>query len=112
MKKNLLFGLALVVSIGAISQNAKQVKPTGITDKIAKRNLTANQKENTNPGKNTTGIVRPKFNGSAAKTASTIATSCMKFSGSANAFGFYQDGHECLSYNADLNALCFVHRCS
>ncbi len=112
MKKHLLFGCALFVSISAFSQNLKQVKQTGITDKLAKREFIAQPNESNSAFKNTAGIIRTNKTNLAAKTASSGATSCTKFSGSANAFGFYQDGHECLQYNADLNAISFVHRCS
>lgn len=109
MKKHLLFGFALVVSMSAFSQNAKQVTPSGITDRLAKKQLMAQPNEN---GVATPGIVRPKITGLSAKTASSSAATCTKFSGSANAFGIYQDGHEALQYNPDINAISFVHRCS
>lgn len=112
MKKHLLFGFALAVSVSAFSQTAKQVKPNGVTDRLSKKGLTAEPNEFNNSAKNTTGIVRTNKPVSAAKTSSTAAATCTKFSGSANAFGIYQDGHEALQYNADLNALSFVHRCS
>jgi hypothetical protein len=112
MKKHLLYGFVLVASMSAFSQNATKVRPNGITDRLVTKGLTAYQNETANSGKSTAGIPRPSKLNSAAKTSSTIATGCMKFSGSTNAFGGYQDGHEALQYNAELNALSFIHRCS
>lgn len=111
MNKHLLLGSALLAAISAYPQAGRQVKPTGVINKQQELRKTISE-ENAKPAATPVGPVKVKNNSSANKAASSAATSCTHFSGSANAFGFYQDGHEGLQYNADVNAVSFVHRCA
>ncbi len=109
MNKNLLLGSALLVAISVYPQAGRQ-KPTGFINKQALNQPIDETKAVNSPVKS--NLVKPMPRPLAAKTASTPATSCVHISGSANAFGGYQGGHEVLQYNADVNAISFVHRCS
>ena len=115
MNKNLLLGSALLVAISVYPQAGRQAKPTGMINK-QESYLPANQPKESNTAVNAGPVKNMTKPASAAKASGIAAlgsaTSCTKFSGSANAFGGYQGGHEVLQYNADVNAITFVHRCS
>ncbi len=111
MNKHLLFGTAVLLSMTAFPQAGKQVKPTGIVNQAAK-NVELNENLISNSVvKNTSvnSITKPL---AAAKTSSTPASSCKKFSSSYNALGVYINGQECLQYNPQVPAVTFVQRAS
>ncbi|MGZ4064654.1 MAG: hypothetical protein ACXVP0_16870, partial [Bacteroidia bacterium] len=114
MNRHLLLGSALLAAISAYPQAGKQAKPkpSGVVNQLPAIYSTISEEGSGKSVKTSNAPVKPAANaGSSAKTASTVATSCVHFSSSANAFGFYQDGHEGLQYNAAVNAISFVHRC-
>ncbi len=108
MNKNLLLGSALLVAISAFPQAGRKGKPSGfVNETLLNRQMNDNQVSNTD----VKAPVRPApKSASAAKTSTTIATSCKHFAGSYNGAGVYLNGQEMLSYNSDINAVAFIHR--
>jgi len=105
MNKPLLLGFAFAAALSASAQNSR-LKPNGPSNKLRESMISesAVNKTTTGPGKS---VTKPA---TTVKTSSTIATSCTHFAGSYNALGVYLSGQECLQYNADVNAVTFVHR--
>ncbi|MGZ4037948.1 MAG: hypothetical protein ACXVPQ_08990, partial [Bacteroidia bacterium] len=115
MNKHLLLGSALLAAISAYPQTGKHAKPapSGHSDRYVRLQLHQNDvpsAENTSV-KNTPVKAAPHATAS-QKVAASQAASCVHFAASYNALGVYIGGQECLQYNADVNAVTFVHRAS
>ena len=116
MKKQLLFGSALLLAITSYAQTTgAKIKPSGIID--ANRKAYINIKESTNANKLN---INPSNNlvniNEAAKDASIqnppTNISWKLIAGSRNTFGMGLSATRPLQYNDNVNGVSFIHRCS
>jgi len=114
MKKNLLLGSALLLSLSAFPQNSKvKPQPTGITNMAEKLALKYSESNNpnSNPAKvelNPTAEINQEAE--ALKTVNTTAATWQTIGGSMNIYGVLYSSSKPLNYNDDLNAVSFIHR--
>ena len=104
MKKHLLIGTALLVAIGAFSQNSRLTKPTGFAP-ISTRNLDKQESTITN-AQTFTGPVKSIKH---AINGNKVAASNI-FTGSMNVFGYLVSQSQPLQYNKGVSAVSFIAR--
>lgn len=98
-------------AFSAFPQTGKQSRPSGVLNRFAAQRPILEEGTGSHKAASKNPVKHPAHSASFnAKTVSTSAVTCKYFTGSANAFGFYQGGHEALGYNADVNAITFTHR--
>ncbi len=113
MKKQLLFGSALLAAITAYSQNTvSKPKPSGIINMAEKISMKFNAVE---PQGNAKLNIPASIQASTAKDAAVsnvnaTSISWKQIAGSANIFGMLISQTRPLQYNDDLNAISFIHR--
>ena len=118
MKKQLLFGTALLAAVTAYSQNnGGKIRPSGtinMVQKIASKfaneptEATTTAKQNTNPVANVTNPVVEPQQASTNVSATNIGWKLL--TGSQNVYGMLVSASHPLQYNDNLNAVSFVHR--
>lgn len=104
MKKHLLIGTALLVAMGAFSQNGRLAKPDGFSNTMP-RNVDKNESTITNAS----AITGPVRTAKHVINGNKVAAST-RFTGSMNVFGYLVSQSQPLQYNKGVNAVSFIAR--
>lgn len=119
MKKQLLLGSALALSLIAFSQNNKNFNVSGITNTAEKANARLRILENANPTfsnraanptKDADHSLTQSNNTSNSSSSPIISSVFTRFSGSMNVFGFLVSNQKALQYNRHLKTFSFIQR--
>lgn len=119
MKKQLLLGSALMMSLIAYPQSNKNLKASGVINTAEKANAKARVLDTepstfsnraANPSKDVDNSVAQTNSSSNSSTSPIISSVFTRFSGSMNAFGFLVSNQKALQYNRHLQTFSFIQR--